>query len=83
MQVAFLAREGEMDGGIGGRKMSVRITVWFSLRRCSARSWPTKPPAPVMRIFMLDGDGDAVLSDRVCSWVLVVRSGLELERDSF
>jgi hypothetical protein len=24
----------------------------LALRRTSARSWPTKPPAPVIRIFM-------------------------------
>jgi hypothetical protein len=39
--------------GIGGEKISMRMTLWSARRRCSARSWPTKPPAPVIAIFMV------------------------------
>lgn len=38
-------------GGIGGVMMSVRMRVYCgSRRRRSARSWPMKPAAPVMRM---------------------------------
>lgn len=37
--------------GIGGTMMSVRIRLYCgSRRRRSARSWPMKPAAPVMRM---------------------------------
>jgi len=38
-------------GGMGGDMMSVRMRVFCGeRRRRSARSWPMKPAAPVMRI---------------------------------
>ena len=52
MQLAFEDLEDALVG-TGGSKMSIRSTLWSASRRCSARSWPTKPPAPVMAIFMV------------------------------
>lgn len=41
-----------MPAGMGGSKISVRITEYDgSFRRRAANSWPMKPAAPVMRIF--------------------------------
>lgn len=51
--LTVLAFEGFFDfGGTEGSKISVRMSLyWGSERRRSARSWPMKPPAPVMRMF--------------------------------